>query len=61
MNWGYGDPEHPQAQYIFGETMCACALMYITQKSKSHWKMFYSQKGKKGYPVKKKYSVFLLW
>ena len=48
MIWGYGDLEHPQAQYFLAKTMCAFALMYITyitQKSKSHWKMFYSQKG----------------
>ena len=46
--WGYGDLEHPQAKYILVKTMCAFALMYITQKSKSYWKIFYSQKkGKK--------------
>ena len=49
--WGYGDLEHPQAQYILAKTMCAFALMYITQKSKSHWKIFYSQKREKSLPI----------
>ena len=49
--WGYGDLEHPQAQYILVKTMCALALMYITEKSKSHWKISYSQKGKIVYPL----------
>ena len=49
--WGYGDLEHPQAQYILVKTMCAFALMYITEKSKSHWKISYSQKREIVYPL----------
>ena len=38
--WGYGDLEHPQAQYILRKTM-----------SKSHWNIFYSQKREKRLPI----------
>ena len=49
MTWGYGDIEHPQAQYFLAKTMCAFALMYIYHlKDKITLKdVLFSKRGKK--------------